>query len=168
MQEKNNKWILPALFLALALIVQSLRFFIPMIPGPVSMFLIGSLENAIMICSIWYSKSLWAVLIGILLPIGAFLQGQLAILPMLPVVALGNVCLILGAWAFPKRVLLYLVPFLKAAVLYGGTYTIVQFLALPGHVVKIMLFIMSWPQVITGLIGIILAKSITWRIKPFI
>ena len=71
----KRTWTLLAMFLALAMLVQSIRLFIPMIPGPVNMFLIGSLLNTIMVLSIWQTGSRWAAMIGGLLPFGAFAQG---------------------------------------------------------------------------------------------
>ena len=39
----ERSWLHLALFLALAVLLQGLRLFLPMIPGPVQMFFIGSL-----------------------------------------------------------------------------------------------------------------------------
>ena len=88
-------WIKLAMFLAVALVFQSIRLIMPMIPGPVNMFLIGSLLNTVMVLSIWCTNSRWAGIIGIILPFGAFMQGQLPVVLMIPVVALGNAVYIL-------------------------------------------------------------------------
>ena len=92
-----------AMFLALAFLLQSLRLLMPMIPGPVNMFLIGSLLNMVMALAIWRTRTRWAAIIGVLLPIGAFFQGQLPVAPMIPVVAAGNAFFTLAVFALGPR-----------------------------------------------------------------
>ena len=83
-------YIYAAFFLAFALLLQSLRLIFPMVPPPVTMFVIGSLINMILILSILVTKNPWIAAIGLILPFTAFLQGQLPIVLMVPVVAIGN------------------------------------------------------------------------------
>ena len=66
-------WIKLAMFLAVALVFQSIRLIMPMIPGPVNMFLIGSLLNTVMVLSIWCTNSRWANIIGIIFTIFFFI-----------------------------------------------------------------------------------------------
>ena len=159
----QNTWIRIALLLAIALLFQSIRLLMPMIPGPVNMFLIGSLLNAVMVLAAWHTGSRWAAVIGLLLPVGAFLQGQLPLVLMLPVVAAGNVIYMLGAhWQHSRAV--YLTPVIKAIVLYAGTVAVIRLVDLPPQVAAVLLFMMSWPQLVTGTLGIILARRILCRL----
>ena len=112
-------WIKLAMFLAVALVFQSIRLIMPMIPGPVNMFLIGSLLNTVMVLSIWCTNSRWAGIIGILLPLGAFMQGQLPVVLMIPVVALGNAVYILLVGKFKRSKLVYASPLVKAVYCMG-------------------------------------------------
>lgn len=153
-------WIKLAMFLAIALLFQGIRLMIPMIPGTVNMFLIGSLLNTVMVLGIWCTGSRWAGMIGILLPLGAFVQGQLPVVLMIPVVAAGNAIYILLAGKWQDSGLVYVSSFVKAAVLYAGTLAAVRILDLPAPVSAMLLFMMSWPQIVTGTIGILLAKRV--------
>lgn len=99
----ERSWLHLALFLALAVLLQGLRLFLPMIPGPVQMFFIGSLLNAVMAAAVWETRTRWALVIGAALPVGAFLQGQLPLLPLVPVVALGNMAFQLAVSCLPGR-----------------------------------------------------------------
>lgn len=63
---------------------------------------IGSLLNAVMILSIWQTGSCRACIIGLILPVGAFLQGQLPLVLMIPVIALGNICYMVWAHVFRR------------------------------------------------------------------
>ncbi|SFT48991.1 hypothetical protein SAMN02910356_00756 [Selenomonas sp. GACV-9] len=156
------------MFLAIAFLFQSLRLLLPMIPGPVNMFLIGSLLNTVMVLSIWYTKNYWAAVIGGLLPLGAFFQGQLPIAWMVPVVAWGNMALIVWAGAFRHKRLLYLGPVVKMVLLYGGTQWVLQMMKIPEPMQVVMLFMMSWPQLVTAMIGIVLAKQILQKYPPVV
>ena len=153
-------WIKLAMFLAVAFVFQSIRLIMPIIPGPVNMFLIGSLLNTVMVLSIWCTGSPWAAVIGILLPLGAFMQGQLPVVLMIPVVALGNAIYILLAGKFKQSKLVYISPLVKAALLYGGTWLVVNTIGLPAQVSGMILFMMSWPQIVTGAIGLFLANKV--------
>lgn len=153
-------WIKLAMFLAVALVFQSIRLIMPMIPGPVNMFLIGSLLNTVMVLSIWCTNSRWAGIIGIMLPLGAFMQGQLPVVLMIPVVALGNAVYILLVGKFKRSKLVYASPLVKAVLLYGGTWLVVNTIGLPATVSGMILFMMSWPQIVTGAIGLFLANKV--------
>lgn len=153
-------WIKLAMFLAIALLFQSIRLMIPMIPGTVNMFLIGSLLNTVMVLSIWCTGSRWAASIGVLLPLGAFMQGQLPVVLMIPVVAIGNAVYILLSGKWQASRLVYFTSFVKASILYAGTLLAVDIMDLPAPVSGMMLFMMSWPQVVTGTIGLLVAKRV--------
>ena len=164
MEHGRKLWSELAMFLAIAFLLQSLRLLIPMIPSPVNLFLIGSLLNTVMVLAIWRTQTRWATVIGLLLPIGAFFQGQLPIALMMPVVAIGNVVFTLAVGAFGSGRRAYLAPFLKAAILFVGTQLVLRIFDLPAPMAKLLTFMMSWPQVVTGCLGILFAKAVLKRL----
>lgn len=159
MQEKNTGklFIYAALFLAIAVIIQNIRVLLPL-PGPITMFLIGSLLNMTLILAVCYTGVMPTSIIGILLPIVAFMQGQLAIPFMIPIVAVGNIVYVLYCRKFWQGKFLWLAPFIKMVILYVGSLWVIHMLHLPEKTAAILSFMMSWPQLITGLLGIILAR----------
>ena len=164
MQQEQKLLIELAMFLAIAFLLQSLRLLLPMIPGPVNIFFVGSLLNMVMALAIWRTQTRWAAMIGLLLPIGAFFQGQLPIAPMIPVVAIGNAVFTLAADALSSDRRAYLAPFLKVAILFVGTQFILLLFDLPAPMAKLLTFMMSWPQVVTGCLGIFFAKVLLHRL----
>lgn len=164
LQMSFKKWINLALLLAVAFLLQSIRLIIPMVPGPLNMFLIGSLLNMVMVLAIWHEHTSWAALIGVLLPIGAYMEGQLPILPMIPVVAIGNAAFTLAAGYLGMRRRAYIAPFIKVGLLFAGTQLVLTMLSLPSPMSHALTFMMSWPQIVTGSIGIWLAGKIMRRI----
>lgn len=85
----NNKRLARgALLIALALALQALRLVIPL-PQLVSTFVIGSLVHMMLALS-WRLGSLGvALLLSLLLPLTAYMQGQVMLL-LIPVICLGN------------------------------------------------------------------------------
>lgn len=164
MERERTQWSELAMFLAIAFLLQSLRLLIPMIPGPVNLFFIGSLLNMVMALAIWRTQTRWAAVIGLLLPIGAFFQGQLPIALMIPVVAIGNTVFTLATGTLGSDRRAYLAPFLKAAVLFVGTQLVLRIFDLPVPMAKMLTFMMSWPQIVTGCLGILLAQILLLRL----
>ena len=146
-----------ALLLALAVVFQSLRLFIP-VPLPVNMFLIGSLVNACLILAAWETKLSYAVGLACITPWIAYLQGQLPFLPFVFPVALGNS--LFAAWHYWKKGGIWNAFFgagIKMCALYGGFCLLFSVVHFPGAVQAVILFAMSWPQLVTGILGGMLA-----------
>ena len=153
-------WIKLAMFLAVAFVFQRLLLLLPMLPFPLPLFFIVLLLHPVMLLRLWCTGSPWAAVIGILLPLGAFMQGQLPVVLMIPVVGLGNAVYILLAGKFKQSKLVYVSPLVKAVLLYGGTWLVVHTIGLPTPVSGMILFMMSWPQIVTGAIGLFLANKV--------
>ena len=105
---KQIKWITrTALLLALALLFQSLRGSIPkvMIPGlgEMDQYIIGSLVNTTLILAAVTVGFTGGLVIAIVTPLVALLQGEIAFQIMMPFVALGNVAIVLFVSLFYKR-----------------------------------------------------------------
>lgn len=155
-----------AMGLALALLAQSLRFFLPLPPGVASQLLVGSLVNLSLVLTVRLSRSARTAGVGFVLPMVAFLQGQLPVLPLVPVVGMGNAVFawLAGARFWNSR-LVWLAPFVKAALLYGGARLVLRLVDLPAPAASALSFAMGAPQILTGLIGVALAKTVARRIE---
>ncbi|MDF2572795.1 MAG: hypothetical protein K0R55_4399 [Sporomusa sp.] len=157
-----------ALLLALTLIFQSLRFFIPLPPG-LSTFIIGSLVNATLLLAA-EKVGLWpAIMIASIAPIVAYFQ-QLLPLPVFIVpVALGNavyIGLFLSNLRWGGRVLAVgLGTIGKAGVLYGAFLWLLTVIEVPPKLAAGIMLAMSWPQLVTGILGGIIAALVVKRIR---
>ncbi len=159
-----KNYVYAALFLAVAVAIQSIRLAFPMVPGPVNMFFIGSLVNAVLVVAMCVTQRAWTAVIGIFLPVIAFLQGQLPVAPMIPVVGFGNVVFALVAWKLWRSRFVWLAPAIKAGILYGGTMLVLSLVDLPVRLSGVLSFMMGWPQIITGGLGIFLARILLLRL----
>ena len=153
-----------AMGLALAVLAQSLRFFLPLPSGPLSQLVIGGLVNLALVLTVRFSGSPWTASVGFFLPLVAFLQGQLPLLPMVPVVGIGNTVFaaLAGAILWKSR-FVWLAPFVKAALLYGGTQLVFCAIDLPEPALSALSMAMGAPQIVTGLVGVALAKIVARR-----
>lgn len=164
---KNRNIVRGALLIALALVLQSLRLFIPL-PLPVSTFLIGSLVHMMLVLTLKLSGRTTAILLGILLPLTAYAQGQLALTFLIPVVWLGNILFIVGNFIFAGRKFmeLFLPPLCKGVVMLVAAWLVLWFLELANPALRnTIIFAMSVPQVLTGIIGTVLARTFENRLQ---
>lgn len=152
--------------MALTVIMQSLRLVLPM-PPVVSTFIIGTLVNMMLIITSRISGFKAAALLTILLPVLAYMQGQLLLPLLIPVVIAGNMFYVVLLRR--KRVFVFnylLPPAVKALLMYLGAYIVLSFLQLENSVlVKNILFGMSVPQFVTGLLGVVAAERILVKLN---
>ncbi|HBX75079.1 MAG TPA: hypothetical protein DEG55_02900, partial [Acidaminococcaceae bacterium] len=118
--QHNRALVRAALCLAVAAIMQALRVLIPL-PPIVSMLLIGTVVNLCLCFAVWGSGILYAGMIGLLLPVFAFLQGHLPLLPMVAVVFLGNLVFCLVVQQRKRWKHYVFAPLLKAVTLWSCT-----------------------------------------------
>ena len=119
------------LILAVTLILQGLRLVIP-IPPQVSMFVVGSLVNACLIVAVLTVGRRAGLVVAACTPVFAWLEGMLPFFPFVFPVALGNSFYVWAAW-----------------------------IAFPPAVRHMLLFAMSWPQVVTGVIGAVIGREVS-------
>lgn len=164
----NNKRLARgALLIALALALQSLRLVIPL-PQLVSTFVIGSLVHMMLALSLRLGSLAIALLLALLLPLTAYLQGQVLLPFLIPVIWLGNALFVYLLQLFSaNRKLSLLVPPLAKAVLMGvAAWCVVNIVALPNPALrKTIMFAMSVPQLVTAVIGILLARQVMLRLR---
>ena len=155
--------------MALALALQSLRLVLPM-PQLLSTFIIGTLVHMMLVLTLQLSGLKTALLLAFLLPLTAYVQGQVLLPFLIPVIWLGNFIFVLLVRQFKGRhkLALCVPPVSKACVMLLAAWAALSFLALPNPVLrKTVMFAMSVPQLLTAVAGILLAEQVKKRLRQF-
>jgi hypothetical protein len=158
---RTVKWITrTAILLALTVVFQSLRVLLPFIPVNISQYIIGSLVNLCLIVAAVVVGIKSGLVIAVVAPIIALVQGFTPF-PVLAVpIALGNLVLVIAAALLYKRNTLLAFAagaVLKFLTLYVGVIMIVVPFFLPTAALSVQF---SWPQLVTACIGGILAALV--------
>lgn len=155
--------------MALALALQSLRLVLPM-PQLLSTFIIGTLVHMMLVLTLQFNGLKTALLLAFLLPLTAYVQGQVLLPFLIPVIWLGNFIFVLLVRQFKGRhkLALCVPPVSKACVMLLAAWAALSFLALPNPVLrKTVMFAMSVPQLLTAVAGILLAEQVKKRLRQF-
>ena len=92
---------------------------------------------------------------------------MLPLMLFIPVVAMGNIVFVLLAYAMARQSVIMqaiVCAVGKAAVMYGGFSLLFMAIALPASVEKALLFVMSWPQIVTGFLAVLITRLIIRRV----
>lgn len=165
----NSKLVRGALLVALALALQSLRLVLPM-PQLLSTFIIGTLVHMMLVLTLQLNGLKTALLLAFLLPLTAYVQGQVLLPFLIPVIWLGNFIFVLLVRQFNgrRKLSLLMPPLAKACVMLLAAWAALSFLALPNPVLrKTVMFAMSVPQLLTAVAGILLAEQVKKRLRQF-
>ena len=152
-----------SVLLTMAIVAQEIRLFLPL-PPLLSIIVIGTMLNAIMVIAVRYASLTSAIIISAVLPLFAFMQGHVIIPLMIPVIFLGNLVLVLVCDKFSGKGIIILAPVLKTVTLYMLSRVLLSMLGLQNKVVDAILLGMGWPQLITAILGIILAMQLEKRL----
>ncbi|MEG0798192.1 MAG: hypothetical protein RSE47_07570 [Acidaminococcaceae bacterium] len=152
-----------ALLLSVALILQELRLVLPL-PTLASVFIIGTLLNAALVVATRFSGLFAALAIATALPIVAYLQGHLLLPLLIPIVALGNCLFVIICDKFWGKGIFIIAPLLKTFVLYSASLFLLSQFGIPTTMANVILFGMGWPQLVTGIVGILLAVKLEKRL----
>ena len=152
-----------SVLLTMAIVAQEIRLFLPL-PPLLSIIVIGTMLNAIMVIAVRYASLTSAIIISAILPLFAFMQGHVIIPLMIPVIFLGNFVLVLVCDKFWGKGIIIIAPVLKTVTLYMLSRALLSMLGLQNKVVDAILLGMGWPQLITAILGIILAMQLEKRI----
>lgn len=172
---RKTRWLTrTAILLALTVAFQSLRAVIPkvVVPGmgELDQYIIGSLVNACLIIAAITVGASGGIVISILAPVIALLQGEIGFPIMVPFVALGNVVIVLCiALLYHKNKIGAFVAGIISKFLC--LYITITYIAIPvitpklqgpkaEAVPKLLSFKFSWPQIVTATIGSIIAYSV--------
>lgn len=165
----NSKLVRGALLVALALALQSLRLVLPM-PQLLSTFIIGTLVHMMLVLTLQLNGLKTALLLAFLLPLTAYVQGQVLLPLLIPVIWLGNFIFVLLVRQFKgsRKLSLCVPPVAKACVMLLEAWAALSFLALPNPALrKTVMFAMSVPQLLTAVAGILLAEQVKKRLRQF-
>ena len=165
----NSKLVRGALLVALALALQSLRLVLPM-PQLLSTFIIGTLVHMMLVLTLQLNGLKTALLLAFLLPLTAYVQGQVLLPFLIPVIWLGNFIFVLLVRQFKdsRKLSLFVPPLAKACVMLLAAWAALSFLALPNPALrKTVMFAMSVPQLLTAVAGILLAEQVKKRLCQF-
>lgn len=152
-----------SVLLTMAIVAQEIRLFLPL-PPLLSIIVIGTMLNAIMVIAVRYASLTSAIIISAVLPLFAFMQGHVIIPLMIPVIFLGNFVLVLVCDKFWGKGIIILAPVLKTVTLYMLSRVLLSMLGLQNKVADAILLSMGWPQLITAILGIILAMQLEKRL----
>lgn len=158
---KTKKLVLGALLVAIAVILQASRLVLPL-PPLLTTFIIGTLVNMMLVLCVRLNGFTSATILSVLLPLFAYMQGQLLLPLLIPVVALGNILFALAVNAVGRGILSYLLPpAVKALSMCATAYVVITVLGIESVAVRQgILFAMSVPQLVTGVTGIICANKL--------
>lgn len=158
---KTKKLVLGALLVAIAVILQASRLVLPL-PPLLTTFIIGTLVNMMLVLCVRLNGFTSATILSVLLPLFAYMQGQLLLPLLIPVVALGNILFALAVNAVGRGILAYLLPpAVKALSMCATAYVVIAVLGIESVAVRQgILFAMSVPQIVTGVTGIICANKL--------
>lgn len=163
---KQTKFITTvAILMALTVVFQLLSKFVPL--GQFDNFITGSLVNMCLIISVSMTGVLGGALVGIITPFVALLTGSPVPLIFIPSISICNFSLILS-FSLLKRIKIIniVVPaIIKTALLYLSINIILSILKLAPQKSKMLLYLFGWPQLVTALIGGIIAIIIISRLK---
>ena len=137
------------------------------LPPLLTTFIIGTLVNMMLVLCVRLNGFTSAAVLSILLPIFAYVQGQLLLPMLIPVVALGNVLFAYFVERLKIGVLGYIIPpAVKAVSMCASAYVVIAFLGIESVVMqKGILFAMSVPQLVTGFTGVLCAKKMVEVLK---
>ena len=133
----RSKLVRGALLVALALALQSLRLVLPM-PQLLSTFIIGTLVHMMLVLTLQLSGLKTALLLAFLLPLTAYVQGQVLLPFLIPVIWLGNFIFVLLVRQFKdsRKLSLSIPPLAKACVMLLAAWAALSFLALPNPALR--------------------------------
>lgn len=167
----TKKIVLSALFLAIAIVAQSLGRILPNI----SQVFVGSIVNAVLILTVYICGLPFALLTSALTPLLAFLTGQLnpVLGPFVPFIAIGNMVLVTlfyflknrGEWGIYLGVLTASL-FKFAFLFFSATKLVFLFaLPIPKPAAQKLSIAMGSIQLVTAIIGGSIAVFIIKSLK---
>ncbi|HBG76326.1 ECF transporter S component [Eubacteriales bacterium mix99] len=164
---RSIRWIArTAILLALTVMFQSLRLWIPAIPSNISQTVVGSLVNLCLIVAAVMMGIRGGLIIALAAPIIALIQGFTPSPVLVVPIAFGNfVLVVMASLLYDKNPILAVVTgaVLKFITLYLGVVKIVLPFFLPNAPDKMRAALsaqFSWPQLVTAGIGGVLAVGI--------
>lgn len=160
-----------ALLLAIMLIFQSIRLFVP-VPPFVSLFIIGSAVNACLLLTVEQAEWKLALVLAVIAPVVAYLQQVLPLPVFILPVAAANGAYVLGYRLshsfFGYWPAVIIAAAAKAGAMYAMVAWVMAWIELPAKLAAALSMMLGWPQLITGLGGgivcfLVLKRTGVWR-----
>lgn len=155
-----------ALLLALVIVFQSLRLYLPM-PVFISVYIIGSLVNACLLLAAATLGPKPAWVLAAVAPIVAYLQQVLPLPLLILPVAAANLAYIGGYLLFAARNGLLAVSAATTAkflIMYLTVTILIQYLGITGKSATMLTLLLGWPQWITGFGGGVIFFAVRKRL----
>jgi len=156
--KETNNMIISALLLTLVVIIQILGKNIPQI----NQFFVGPLVNAILLLTVYFAGVKWAIFVGLLTPVLAFLTNVLAppLAPFIPFIAAGNLLYVIIFSAIKNNknldvVGVLIASFVKFIFLYLSVTQLINLfsLGIEEPLREKLAITMGIPQLVTALAG---------------
>ena len=144
-----------ALLLALVIVFQSLRLYLP-IPAFVSVYIIGSLVNACLLLAAATVGWKAAMVLAVAAPVVAYLQQVLPVPVLILTVAAANIAYVSGylILAGQNRILaVSAATTAKFMIVYLTVAGLIQYIGISGKMAAMLTMTLGWPQWITGFGG---------------
>lgn len=171
MKNSSQKLVRASILLALCIAIQFIGRTFPVI----NQFLVGPIINAILLITAWYCGIWYGVAVGTLTPLMAFLVGQLPspMMPFIPFIMIGNIIFVVIFGILMKKSVVGkgigvgIGSVCKFAFLYMSALKLVPLfkIGFKAKVYKNLVFMMGFPQLITAIIGGIIAIIIISLMK---
>lgn len=159
-----------ALLLALMIVFQSLRLYLPM-PVFLSVFIIGSLVNACLLLAAAAGGWKPALALSFAAPVVAYLQQALPLPVFILPVAAANIAYAGGYLILAERQRFMAVLGATAAkfiVIYLTVAGIIRYIEIPGTMAAMLTMMLGWPQWVTGIGGGMIFFAVHKRLFKFI
>ena len=156
-----------AILLALTIVFQMMGRALTPFMGTYNNFVVGPLVNASLFIATAVVGVWGAGFIALAAPFGAILTGAAIPLPFAPFIALGNLLLVLVFFLLRKNQFVGIgaAAVVKFGFLFAAINIFVNTMNLPAKKATAMIFTFSWPQLVTALIGGILALAVIPAVK---
>ncbi|MDD3243423.1 MAG: ECF transporter S component [Eubacteriales bacterium] len=177
MKNPKVKWLVyTALMCALAVVAQNLRALPFLAPSqPLSTYVIGSLVNACLIIAACVVGWKGGLVVSCVTPVVALLQGHLPFALLMPLVAAGNFIYVLLFWLAAEKIKKpwakwaggIAASLVKTAFLYLTIAKLFVAFGVPqgAPAGKVLAVNFSYPQLVTAVIGLAVALSVTALLK---
>jgi len=156
-----------ALLLALMIVFQSLRLYLPL-PPFVAVFIIGSLVNACLLLAAVTGGWKAAGTLAVVAPVVAYLQQALPLPVLLLPVAVANLAYVSGYLALAGRNSMLAISAATTAkfiVIYIAVVIVIQYAGLWGDITGPLTMLLGWPQWITGFGGGVIFLAVRKRLS---
>lgn len=163
-----------AVLCALAILFQMMRLFLPGIPQTAIPYLVGTLVNTCLLVSA-FNVGLWSgLVVSVLTPMVAAIQGFLPTPILVPFIAGGNALLVLVHFLITRRIKKNWVFFPGAIAACAAKFVFLLLtvsmgasgiLGLTGPAAAAVSLNFSYPQIITGVLGTVVALPICFAVR---